>query len=371
MKKYSLYFVALVALIAIGSLVLVGGRFAAHAQGPGGTLSGWAWSSNIGWLSFNSADTGAGGGPYGVSVDSNGDFSGYAWSPNIGWVSFGPNSCGTQPNVNLSSGAVSGWAQAVAADNNGWNGCIELSGTNHSTSDSSGNSGVSYVTSGSNAGQFVGYAWGSTNIGWLQFNPSTSVSPVKLCQTGDTTCTCQPDDPTCNNEAAVALSVLNSGIYASFTTVVETGGNASANIQWSSTNVKPSSCEETGDWSSVSNASAFNSTLSQSSNSSNNTGTLSFTGVSDGDNVSLEIQCKDQYNKYVPSTAVSISFTKGSTGNTCVAPAHSASPCGPIDSGSATTVSSCLNNTTECQYLCASGYTAKNNMCVKSSIQEI
>jgi len=368
MKKYSLYFVALVALIAIGSLVLVGGRFAAHAQGTGGTLSGWAWSSNIGWLSFNSADTGAGGGPYGVSVDSNGDFSGYAWSPNIGWVSFGPNSCGTQPNVNLSSGAVSGWAQAVAADNNGWNGCIELSGTNHSTSDSSGNSGVSYVTSGSNAGQFVGYAWGSTNIGWLQFNPSTSVSPVKLCQTGDTTC---------NDQPGVALDVFNNGIYASFTTVVETNGNASARVQWSSANVVPGTCSLTGSgWSYVSNQSDMNLTTN-CNKTTPNTVNLQFANVTDGQVVNLAIQAQDPTARgaYIPSDPVQITFTKSIVvppGNTCVAPNHSASPCGPTDSGTATTVSSCPNPATvECQYTCITGYTAKNNMCVKSSIQEI
>lgn len=51
-------------------------------------VSGYAWSENIGWISFNSTSSG-GGIDYGVDVDiSTGDFSGYAWSENIGWISF-------------------------------------------------------------------------------------------------------------------------------------------------------------------------------------------------------------------------------------------------------------------------------------------
>ena len=50
-------------------------------------LSGWAWSENIGWISFNST-TGGGGVNYGVTVASNGRLSGYAWSENIGWITF-------------------------------------------------------------------------------------------------------------------------------------------------------------------------------------------------------------------------------------------------------------------------------------------
>jgi len=43
-------------------------------------VSGWAWSENVGWLSFNCIDRGiCATSNYGVNVDKNGKFSGYAW----------------------------------------------------------------------------------------------------------------------------------------------------------------------------------------------------------------------------------------------------------------------------------------------------
>ena len=53
-----------------------------------GTLSGYAWSENAGWINF--APTGAG-----VVIDpKTGVFGGRAWSENAGWITFssaGPN----------------------------------------------------------------------------------------------------------------------------------------------------------------------------------------------------------------------------------------------------------------------------------------
>ena len=65
---------------------------------------GWAWSENIGWISFNCYNDYDGDGvreshcidkgyssDYGVNIDdSTGLFSGYAWSGNIGWIWFAP-----------------------------------------------------------------------------------------------------------------------------------------------------------------------------------------------------------------------------------------------------------------------------------------
>ncbi len=54
-------------------------------------LSGYAWSSNIGWISFSSGvDPLAK--AYGVKMKANGELIGYAWSSNIGWIKFGPES---------------------------------------------------------------------------------------------------------------------------------------------------------------------------------------------------------------------------------------------------------------------------------------
>jgi hypothetical protein len=55
----------------------------------GGTLSGWAWNDQIGWISFNCSNTGTCGvSNYKVVIDLNGYFTGWAWSENIGWISF-------------------------------------------------------------------------------------------------------------------------------------------------------------------------------------------------------------------------------------------------------------------------------------------
>ncbi len=58
-------------------------------------LSGWAWSSDIGFISFNSKDQPVNTIKYGVDAaetpDGNGwILKGYAWSPNVGWLKFGP-----------------------------------------------------------------------------------------------------------------------------------------------------------------------------------------------------------------------------------------------------------------------------------------
>ena len=89
----------------------------AHAA----TLNGWAWTENFGWISFNSVDAGAGGGPYAVAIDdSSGLWSGYSWSENLGFVSFFladvSANCpagSSQAHLDKATGAVTGWAYAL------------------------------------------------------------------------------------------------------------------------------------------------------------------------------------------------------------------------------------------------------------------
>ena len=126
--------------------------------GAGDNVSGWAWSENIGWISFNST-TGGGGTDYGVNIEPDGTFSGYAWSENIGWISFNknefldcPSGAGTcLAEVNLSSQEVSGWARALAYGD-GWDGWISLDGVKINGTD------------------FEGWAWGDFVVGWISFN---------------------------------------------------------------------------------------------------------------------------------------------------------------------------------------------------------
>ncbi|MDP2655268.1 MAG: hypothetical protein Q8P17_01770 [bacterium] len=140
-------------------------------------FSGFAWSDNVGWISFNCTDIGTcSTSDYGLNLANNGNLSGYVWGDNIGWISFNANNgcpesgCVTQPKLNKSSGTISGWVRACvgtvngnctgASRSDGWDGWIKLSGT---TPD-----GTPYGPIYSND-TFTGYSWGSDVVGWLSW----------------------------------------------------------------------------------------------------------------------------------------------------------------------------------------------------------
>jgi hypothetical protein len=200
MKKHSSLFTLSLAIVAIVVVVLVGGQFVAHGQDTSASMSGWNWSSNIGWGSASSTQSGAdGGGPYGLQVVNSGNITGYIWTSNIGWIKFGGlagQSVGgmttSDANVNITTGVVTGWARAcggtasgncssMASRTDGWDGWIELSGANHLSSSAGG--GVFLSTS---TKAFSGYAWGSDVVGWMDF------SGIVLCSGG----TCGTPPPT-------------------------------------------------------------------------------------------------------------------------------------------------------------------------------
>lgn len=151
-------------------------------------LSGFAWSAGgdaasgasgpmLGWISFS--------GPgYGVSEEStNGELSGYAWSSNIGWITFnnaelsGCPSGSCTARYHASSGTIRGWARACSAfvsgcsgalntNSGGWDGWIALSGT--------AADGSSYaVTQDANC-NWSGYAWGSDTLGAISMRGTAS-----------------------------------------------------------------------------------------------------------------------------------------------------------------------------------------------------
>jgi hypothetical protein len=105
---------------------------------------------------------------YGVNVsESGGPFSGYAWSSNVGWIDFAPvgpypSTPSTAATYNAGTGVVTGWAKIVNLGDDGW---LKLSGT--------WTSGVAI-----NSLTFTGWAWNGntsgTGIGWLSFNCADS-----------------------------------------------------------------------------------------------------------------------------------------------------------------------------------------------------
>jgi hypothetical protein len=168
----------------------------------GDNLSGFAWSSNIGWISFNVSDCdtdgdgtyegaseNGGAAPaecptsgtahdYGVNIDkTTGNLSGYAWSENVGWVSFEEsgtpdntevtNNCDAScdPTVDCTacnnSSEIYGWAKILSMGDDGW---ISLRGT-------SPDYGISADVANS---ELTGWAWNGnvddSGIGWISFN---------------------------------------------------------------------------------------------------------------------------------------------------------------------------------------------------------
>ncbi|MFT7644369.1 MAG: hypothetical protein ACI9BF_000012 [Candidatus Paceibacteria bacterium] len=217
--------------------------------GSADSLTGYAWSDNIGWISFNDTNN-SGTVNYGVDVATgSGLFSGYAWSDNIGWISFwpgdvigcpsGPGTC--NPTLDWNTGVITGWARACAgtADaacaltssrTDGWDGWISLSGVATDSSASTYGVLVNVTT-----GAFSGQAWGSTNVGWISFSgtegtgwgvdgilppasATLSSDPVPGCiiPNGDSTC---PVDLTWSILFSSDTSVYNFSLGTTISTV--------------------------------------------------------------------------------------------------------------------------------------------------------
>jgi len=177
--------------ILVGSIFLLGGILilqnfsflpdSSVKAGASDNVHGWAWSDNIGWISFNCEE----GGPsqsnicttsnYGVTIDSlTGEFSGYAWSDNIGWISFNEadligcpsGTCKAEVVISGSDvGKLSGWARVTNStdEDYGWISLSDVANERHQ------------VFIDTNNGHFNNYAWGGgpsdeATIGWINFN---------------------------------------------------------------------------------------------------------------------------------------------------------------------------------------------------------
>ncbi|MEK7646510.1 MAG: hypothetical protein AAB381_02345 [Patescibacteria group bacterium] len=213
--------------------------------GFGNEVKGWAWSSNVGWISFNSTDAGAGGGPYKVSISTTtanptlGKFGGYAWSPNVGWISFNSadvSGCpevgtldGCNPAVSLTSGAVTGYARVLSMKNESGDGWVQLSGTNHPSA-SGDSSGVTFNTS---TKDFTGYAWEPTALGWILVD--AKLDSVASVQSGL--------QVTCSSSAAPSNTVA-AGASVTFTANV-TGGTSPYSYTWGSCGTNSNTCAVT------------------------------------------------------------------------------------------------------------------------------
>ena len=169
-------------------------------------VNGYAWSENIGWISFNCLNTDACGlVDYGVNIDSDsGFFSGYAWSEHIGWVHFAPIASRDDPypsepfgiaTLNFDTGQVTGWARACAvfaagcsgelkpsSERDGWDGWIKMAGQSfNERRELLASWNVVRTTIGPGVCQFEGYAWGGEVMGWINFRGTNYGVNTSLC----------------------------------------------------------------------------------------------------------------------------------------------------------------------------------------------
>ena len=203
--------------------------------GQSDNVYGWAWSENVGWFSFNCYNY-YGSDPalredhcansnYGVKVTTQpgqgtnggdlGILSGYAWSENVGWISFNRSETGPPPAVpdyslnnylaqvdfgRISPGQpfwsealVSGWGRVLSVCQTGicdpnnnegeWFGWVKLgdafgSRPNPDSQVKIDYSGVMGPGNQNTNKEFLDWAWGDQVIGWKSFNCKNNNSCV-------------------------------------------------------------------------------------------------------------------------------------------------------------------------------------------------
>lgn len=182
----------LISSLSLLTLLVVLGLPNQTFAGETDTFKGFAWSPNIGWISFNCSNTNyCDTIDYGVTARGNGTFqnvTGFGWAPGgldpngvlnpgLGWIDF------SGATYNQNTGELEGTAvvhnttvapyRSGDAEDDGWDGVIDLAGTvvgstwgavaDHSFGTIAGYSDANYS-------MMDGYAWGDENIGWLSFS---------------------------------------------------------------------------------------------------------------------------------------------------------------------------------------------------------
>ncbi len=199
-KKSLAFLVVAILFVAfiIGSPFIVNKIFAQNTST--GPLTGWAWSSNIGWIKFHSDSSD----PlsFGVQLNADGSLSGQAWSSNIGWINFdnlgsGPDG---QAGASLLGSSIKGWGRACSVFESGcsgnlknniyrgdWDGWLQM-GPRTATN---GWPGVSIV-----GNQLTGFAWGNEILGWVKFDGVTSGTCTGVCVGAGLSLQCQVTNST-------------------------------------------------------------------------------------------------------------------------------------------------------------------------------
>lgn len=177
MKSIGKLYYNLHLLFVVLVMVVLVGACSVQAISGSKQLTGYAWSSNIGWVSFSNGT---------VMIDDSNNLNGYAWSSNIGWVKFGglsgfpDSSLGTNATID-SNGNLVGWARVVSVMNpltfktidnrGGYDGWISLN--------SNGGSPAYGVKL--NGNNFSGFAWGGDVMAYLNWDNVKVSNADELC----------------------------------------------------------------------------------------------------------------------------------------------------------------------------------------------
>jgi hypothetical protein len=130
---------------------------------------------------------------------ATGDFSGYAWSDNIGWVSFNradtgnppaaPNNSGSGPiaKYDLSTGNITGWMRVLSvcdsvpcatsgagSNSGGWDGWIRFCDSTMANCNASNQ--IAHLNPAT--GSLSGWAWSDSVVGWLMLGSNSNNPPT-------------------------------------------------------------------------------------------------------------------------------------------------------------------------------------------------
>ena len=165
-------------------------------------VSGWSWGGSeetadgsingnetgVGWISMNNVSSGDAA-IYGVNIpNTNGNLSGYAWSENVGWITFNSSNLSGCPSGTCTARRVDdtlkGWARIMSLPQaginaGGWDGWIKLGSE-------VGDSVFYGVTINPADGTLSGYAWNGEKLngdkyegfGWIDFSLAKIGTPT-------------------------------------------------------------------------------------------------------------------------------------------------------------------------------------------------
>lgn len=239
-------------IVKSGLFILIGLFFVFHltssiSANPGTcqihNISGFAWSSNAGWVSLSCKNVFASPEDYGLDIDTgNNTIYGWAWASTgdadgppsactgadctgFGWICFGATCAGygTPPGggsstatYNETTGAVSGWAKVIALGDDGW---LKLRESDPDKANYGLTLNFDRTISGYawNGYKAVGDSGPKIGLGWLRFDPVLNV-PAPQCSDGidndsdnaidlDDTCCSSLFDDTENNACPGGITI--------------------------------------------------------------------------------------------------------------------------------------------------------------------